>query len=406
MLAGSPDPAATDLAALVLAVDTGDGYPDSVLRHRDCLGTLARVATRIGAPRTQRLLASGAAPGRVAHPATVADETTAVGTTIEAEIDSVLPFLLLGPLAQAGYLDAIPPAFEAVGLTGATALFATALAATVVASPVSRSDPGAATLFAGLARAPSRSALDAFAARARPALPALDAVLATSLVCGHATGTALLLSVDGAATGARLVLTDIEGLFPMAWIDDVREALPVWRACGSPTLLVTAAAARPDVLRDLDRGGVTFVVDVPPTRHEPWRRLPGPQRVWTNDDGCAPPDVGLLAWASERLDELVRRLAPPGDVGDARLTNSAALASAYALGSIAWTLWRDRETAHPLLALDRFADLSARIRVDATSVRLWLPLGKRHADLRDHGCLADVPNVPWLSGRVVEFSAG
>jgi hypothetical protein len=101
----------------------------------------------------------------------------------------------------------------------------------------------------------------------------------------------------------------------------------------------------------------------------------------------------------------VTRLTPV-QVPDPALSRAALLAAAFALGTIAWTLWRHRETAHPALALDRFGDLSARVQSDAGSVHVWLPLGPRHDDLRDHGLLADVPEVPWLGGRVVRFSGG
>jgi len=35
-----------------------------------------------------------------------------------------------------------------------------------------------------------------------------------------------------------------------------------------------------------------------------------------------------------------------------------------------------------------------------------LPLGRRYRDLYEHGLLADVREVPWLDGRVLEFSGG
>jgi hypothetical protein len=412
-LAGSGDRSVAEIAALAQSVDADGRCADSVQRHRDGVGTVARVATRLGVSATESLLGSSG-NARAATSSTAArrrdnpmapavrPETAAnQADVLDVEIDSALPFLLLGPLAQAGYLDAISPAFELPGLAGTTGLFATALAATV--APF---DPGVVTVFAGLTHAPSPSALSTFAAQARAALPALDAVLATSLVLGHTADIPLLLSVDAGIDSGGLVLADLEGLFPMAWLEEVAEALPIWRACGSPTLLVAPAAARPAVLRDLDRAGVTFVIDVPPTRHEPWRRLPGLEKAWTNSPECPSTDLSQLPWAVAQLDELITRLSLPGDAFDLQLRNSATLASSYALGSIAWTLWRDRETAHPLLARERFADLSARVRVDATSAHVYLPLGRRHSDLHDHGWLVDVPNVPWLDGRIVEFSGG
>jgi hypothetical protein len=98
-----------------------------------------------------------------------------------------------------------------------------------------------------------------------------------------------------------------------------------------------------------------------------------------------------------------RRAVPLAD--SPALNRSLALAAGLGLGMIAWTLWRT-QTPDPLLALERFADLSARVRIDDRRVRVLLPLGQRHAELLDHGLLADVHDVPWLGGRVVELSGG
>ena len=88
------------------------------------------------------------------------------------------------------------------------------------------------------------------------------------------------------------------------------------------------------------------------------------------------------------------------------LARGMTLATAVALGTIAWTLWKDRESPDPLLALERFGDLSARVRIEADRVQVRLPLGRRSADLREHGLLTDIPRVPWLGGRFVEFTGG
>jgi hypothetical protein len=458
------------VAALARAADAEAINPpaDSTQSSRAALATLAALANRIGIPETERLLGMAAdagpagtaaagvvlaergatwSPGEAlaplstapvvaadpsirdaaqrdkgARPAAGADAARAevqrpldpppkpFSGSVDVDLDSALPFLLLGPLARAGYLDAITPAFNVVGLADATAWFAAALAATVLSAgrrpPSAGCDPDVATAFTGLAAPPGPAALNAFANRAGPALTAIDAVLTASLVLGHRTAAPLVLCADGDPGDGRFVLADLDGLFPMTWAGSVDEVLVAWRACDSPALLVAAATARAPVLHELNRAGVRFVVDVPPTRREPWTRLAGPDKAWTNRAGPAPDvDISLLPWAATRLDQLLTRLRPTGRL-DAGLSRSVVLAAAFGLGSIAWTLWRDRETTHPLLALDRFGDLSARVRVDAGSVRIRLPLGKRHDDLYHHGWLTDVPNVPWLGGRVVQFSGG
>ena len=374
---------------------------DPARRHRADIATIVAVAVRVGETATQSLLAAepdSERPGSQ-RPLDVADPLTAAAPrpeAVEVDIESALPFLLLGPLAQDGYLDSLAAGLDLAGPADHGGVLAAVLASTVVPA----SDP-VVPLFAGLARAPGADETNAFATRGRDMLPALDAVLTASLAAGHDPDTPIVLSADGDS----ILAADLDGLFPMAWAAGVAELLPLWRACGSPPCVVTPAAATPAVLRDLDRGGVPFAVTVPPTRRERWRRRPGPDPWWGNADGPVRCDGELLAWASAGLDELLRELAP-ADCPDRRLRRSSVLAAAYALGSIAWSLWRQRESAHPLLARDRFAGLPARVRVDAHAVHLFLPLGRRLIDLRDNGWLDDVPGVPWLGGRTVRFSEG
>jgi hypothetical protein len=86
------------------------------------------------------------------------------------------------------------------------------------------------------------------------------------------------------------------------------------------------------------------------------------------------------------------------------LEHSAALAAATALGSIAWTLWRDRETVHPLLALARFGTLDGFARSDGAVVEIHPAFGRRYLDLKRHGLLADIPAPPWIDARRIVFA--
>jgi hypothetical protein len=350
------------------------------------------------------------APGAVA-PARAA---SAPAAATAADIASVLPFLLLGPLAQAGYLSALAPALQPVGLESQTAAFATALAYTVL-GPLERAwrrqpeDLATAAAFAGLAVPVPEPALIEFARVASPALPALDAVVTRALAAGHTVGEPLVLAAAEGRADDGLLLVDREGLFPVAWTDTVAGLLPAWRMCGSPPVLVTPAAA--GALRGLAAADVSFVVATPPARGERWRRLP-PHRLWTNE----PDDPALARHASsyrqtvELAGELMQALA--GDraavplAASPALSRSLLLAAGLGLGTLAWTLWQERESTDPLLTLERLADLSARVSFEPHRVLVRLPLGPRHADLSAHGLLADVPGVPWFGGRVVEFSGG
>jgi hypothetical protein len=384
--------------AAAAATGTASGAP---------AGTAAAAATATGtAPATT------AATGQVAKAATSLERahTDAVSATADAEIASALPFLLLGPLARVGYLSALTPALQPVGLEAQTAIFATALAYTVLGSleRAWRRQPEdliAATAFAGLAAPVPGPALTEFARVAGPALPALDAVITRALAEGHTEGQPLVLT---AADGGQL-LADREGLFPVAWADTTAGLLPVWRMFGTPPVLVAPAAA--GALRGLTEAGASYVVATPPGRGERWRQLP-PHRLWTNDhdDPALARHASGYRQAVDLAAQLMQaltadRAAVPLSASPA-LGRSLLLAAGLGLGTLAWTLWREREPTDPLLALERFSDLGARVSFEPHRVRVRLPLGPRHADLSAHGLLADVPGVPWLGGRVVEFSGG
>ncbi|XVV15530.1 hypothetical protein ACQP2X_14655 [Actinoplanes sp. CA-131856] len=353
-----------------------------------------------------------------ATPVPVAPAVTTGGTVV----CPALPFLLAGPLARTGYLDAIGPA-----LAAETPFFAVALAYKVLGAPERGwrrppEDHAAAAAFAGLAEAPD---LTGFADRVRPVLPMLDAVLALALCRGHDPADPLLVTaVDGG-----LLLVDTRGQFPIGWSPDVAGLLPHWTACGRPPVLVRdgplpaaglrdvplPAACLRDVplpaacLRDLAAAGADVLTDARPLRGDPLSRFPGRTPLWAH--GTPGPALAAAFPAhAERAAELVRslfvdRLAVPRAQGGP-LERSAGLAVSMALGLIAWTLWREREATDPVLALTRFAGLEATVSHERRAVRVRLPLGRRHADLWRSGLLTDVPDVAWLDGRSLTFSGG
>ena len=83
---------------------------------------------------------------------------------------------------------------------------------------------------------------------------------------------------------------------------------------------------------------------------------------------------------------------------------SITLAVCSALGDLADTVWRGREPTQPLLALQRFADLSGTVSVEEGRVRVRPALGRRFMDLSEHGLLRDIVGIPWWPGRRVEFA--
>jgi hypothetical protein len=389
--------------------------PPTEEQIRHALRALAKLAADTDAETMSRL--ADRSPGTPVH-ATPAGTAPRSNVTIEVDIESALPFLLLGPLHQIGYLDAIPAALDVTRLAGSAHLLATALAYSVL-GPVgpgcrrTPSDQLAAAAFAGLSEPASEPALVSFARQAGPALAVLNAVLARSLTAGHTSGQPLLLTAAPAGNGGGLILADGEGIFPVVWIDQPDQVADAWHASSSPLVLVGSSAATPGILTMLAAAGIRFVVQVPPTRREPWRRL-APYRLWTNDEGGTVQQLAsqalTLPSSISRLDEVIGKLAgerpavPPA--GGPLLIRGMAVAAAVSLGTIAWRLWKDREAPDPVLALERFGDLSARVRIEAERVHVRLPLGRRQADLREHGFLADISDVPWLAGRVVEFTGG
>ncbi|MER6912553.1 hypothetical protein ABT354_12860 [Streptomyces sp. NPDC000594] len=377
-------------------------------------GTAAEAAGPV-APQDRGAPGEPDAPGHPAPPARPVPRTPgppAARTGGEAAVRSVLPYLLVGPLARIGYLDAVGPALAAAELEAEAPLFAMALAYKVL-GPTARGwrrEPGdreTAAVFAGLAAPPPEEELTDFARRARPVLPTLDAVLALAVCRGHDPADPLLL----AGAGGGLLLVDAQGLFPIAWSARAAGLLPHWRACGAPPLLVCGEPPAPGELGTLVAAGVRTLTSIRPLRGDPLVRIPGRTPLWASPG--PPPDPSLrraLPGYGERLVELVgalvtERLAVPLEARG-ELERTVTLAAALGLATLAWTLWREREVPDPVSALTRFADLDASVRFGPDTVRVRIPLGARHADLLRRGLLADVRDVPWLGGRTLTFSGG
>lgn len=369
------------------------------------LGLLVRSLSGSSATPDRVPTDDGAATDAVAARVEVAGAPAeAVG---ETRVSSVLPFLLAGPLARTGYLDAIGPALAGAGQLAQAPLFAAALAYKVLGDPArgwrhTNESHAAAAAFAGLESVPD---LGDFADRVRHALPVLDGVLALSLCRGHDPADPLLVAgVDGG-----LLLVDTVGMFPIAWAPEVAGLLPHWAACGRPSVAVCDSPLPPSSLQDLASAGVRLVTNVRPLRGDPLSRAPWRTPLWTFGE----PDIRLAAdlpGHAGHLDELTRALfatrrAVPR-APDGALERSVGLAASLGLGMIAWMLWRDRETPDPVLALTRFADLEATVQYTRDAVRVKVPLGRRHTDLWRSGALADVPDVVWLGGRPLTFSGG
>ena len=423
---------------LVIRGELTDRPPDRAAQLRYRLQAAVEVAARLGiAPHHPAVLKAldrtfpladqdiEESGETVALVPTTAQQVTAASTRLwqgEFSVSSALPFLLLGPLSRIGYLEALSACLEAAEMLSSAPQFAQALAYKVLASPERGwrrrlADVTTATIFAGHSDPVDTSKLADFERMISPYLSTLDTVLKESLIAGHNPYQPLLLHRLDAATGDGLLLVDVEGIFPIAWAAGLEGLIPTLARFGETALLVPQASIEVAPLDRLDGVGVCFITDAPPTRHETWRALrqPPDYRFWTNDRTS--PESRLIALASplaQAAEEAgllwqalaVQRQSIPLASAGQSLDVSLTLAAAAALGTIAWTLWRERESVTPYLALERFSDLDARVSVDRDSVRVKLSLGRRYQDLYEHGFLLDVPDVPWLDGRILQFSRG
>lgn len=343
-------------------------------------------------------------------------------TQTEFDIPSALPFLLLGPLAQIGYLDTLAATLETANLTSESPVFAAALAAKVLRPPErgwrrDAQDLSVIAAFTGLETPPPGDAIAEFARKITGHLTPLDSLLSYTLVKGHRPGVAMMLhQTRDANDESGLLLVELEGLFPVAYAKDLPSLMPTLRYFSETHLLVHQTSARVETLRELHAAAFRFVTDAPPTRGESWRevRHPAHETLYTNDRETKSATLTSIAESilpmAEQVDLLwdalsVQRPAIP-TARHSQLELSLTMAASLALGTISWVLWRDRETTTPLLALERFGNLPARVRFTSHSVQLNLPLGRRQQDLREHGFLADLHDVPWLAGRKIEFLGG
>ena len=331
---------------------------------------------------------------------------------------SALPFLLLGPLSRTGYLQTLAAVLEASENTAASPLFATALAYKLLAPPDRGWRRSAATLssaaaFAALDSPAPEPALIQFAQSIAPHLSPLDATLSGALIAGHNPNIPLLLL---SLPEQGVLLFDTEGIFPIQWAANVTDLRSTLIQLDSSLVFVPRESADVELLRWLNDEGLRFVTDAPPTRGESLRsiRRPPDIRLWTNDEGTSDSVFARLASsltasvedAFELLQALAKDRPATTLARDSALDRHLTMAAAVALGTIAWELWKEREQTAPHIVIDRFADLHARVDYDDDLVTVSLPLGKRFLDLRDHGLLEDVNDVPWLEGRKLVFTSG
>lgn len=302
----------------------------------------------------------------------------------EVAVPCALPFLLLNPLADAGYWQALDAALEIANLRDDDApLFAASLAFKVLAPPKRgwRRDHTApiAAAFAGLERVDD-AALSELARRFAHAAPLLHAAILRAFVKAfRANDPLLLLSLDD---GWLLAETDCAA--PVAFAESLDGIIASLRQFPSPLVLTTA----PQAHARLDDEAIAFA-DLAHPRDAKSRSL-------SHRFADLPARVAD-SWSAIAIERpSVPRANDP----------TLSLAASAALSTIAWKLWHTRESCDARLTLERFADFSATVRFDADAVRVRFPMGRRFFDLREHRLLDSIAAIPWLPGRTVIFTGG
>jgi hypothetical protein len=292
---------------------------------------------------------------------------------LEVEVASVLPFLLVGPLDELGVLDAVTAALAGTGSSDLQAAFAACLARKVLPAPAHgwfQPDEVAATVaaFTGGEHPPDGSATERLGRAAMAWWPVVEAAVTETRVRLHAPEAPLVLV---RSASGRLVLADSDGYLPLLWDGEADDVAGIWERCGRPPVLAGEALAA---------------------------ALPGdlPLEV---DEARAAPLAELVALAGGRPAAGRPGLAPELDAPMAEL-------AAVGLATVAWELWRRHEVTHPAMAVGRLGDLDGRVSLERDRVEVRMPLGRRHADLRDSGLLRTVPEVAWLDGRRLELTGG
>ena len=338
----------------------------------------------------------------------------------ETKIACALPFLLLGPLARAGYLAALDAVLEGAHLRDQALLFAAALAYKVLDPPRrgwqrSQESVLAAAAFAASSNPITEESLVGLSRRMAPHTGALDLILTDSLIAGHGAGEPVTLHSVDAQTPRTYLLIDSQGCFPIAWAG-LESVLAMLRRLGPPIVLTSDEAAEPHLLREMDAAGITFVCRLPPSRHERWERIQQGSSLlgWSNFIGAATEPLlhaaGLLPVALAEAKDFIRELIDvrPSTIHStsSQFDRSVTLAASVALGMISWQLWQSRGRTSPQQVLERYADLDGRIQFRAASIHVDLPLGRRRLELSASGLLAPIDGVPWLARRRVEFAGG
>ncbi len=341
----------------------------------------------------------------------------AASSTVELRVDNALPFLLLRPLSDNGYLEALAASANALEAEALLPVFAAALAFKVLDAPERgwlRSNLAQATAAAcgGRRVTVSGEEIGGLARHGEDLIALPAAVCMQDLGQDSDRRAPLILVKVGNEEQEGWLLVDAQGLAPIAWAADLDALLAKLPGFGRPFTLVAARSANVAEFAQLSAAGVAFVTDAPPVRGEVRQRLrtvDGRTLYGTTEVGPGrlqrvPPSLtDVDQRASETWGELARRRPVTPQLLDSAFDAQLSIVVACALGTIASTLWGEREPTDPLLSLERLGDLSANVRFGPEELRVGLPLGRRYEDLKRNGLLEPLREIPWLGRRTLEF---
>ena len=290
---------------------------------------------------------------------------------VEVDVVSVLPFLLLSPLQRLGVLDAITAVLAGIGATDQLAVFAAGLARKVLPAPAhgwlqSKELTDTVAAFAATIEPPDGTAMERLADTVPRWWPVLRRILADDLTEDRSLEWPLLT----APSSSGLAIADSMGVFPIVVNGNEEDLAETWRTFGRPPMVAAPGTS----LRD-------------------------PGLPTTLDEAATQPLTALLAAGAQRPASGRPNLAEG-------LNGPLEVVAGVGLAAIAWQLWHTDERTHPVLALNRFCDLDGQVQFGLDHVTVRMPLGRRHADLRDSGLLETLHNVPWLDGRPLQFIGG
>lgn len=335
---------------------------------------------------------------------------------------SALPFIMLGPLARAGYFDLLNIAATSAGAGKLLPAFGAALALKIGAEPKrgwlhnEDSKTVARALAGGLRELPTHK-IQQLSEFAESFCSPLDVHLSNLLLDDEQKLQTLHASQFKIGNHSKILLSDSNGHFPVAILDEFRQLDQLLLPHQDRVLLTSSESmASTDTLAQIDACGLRVVIATSPGRGKEWRRVLGANddEFWTNDNFLPPPQIrraGMSIADSLEASELFwhsivnqRKAIPLAE--SPILENSLSLAAGVSLAQISYELWGNRDDTDATLAIDRLGDLSCRVEFREDSIKVMLPLGQRTADLSSANLLADIPNVPWFDRRTIQFRQG